>query len=97
MAVFIVPSCVSDVLTCYVDIELITPREIGGIGPDDFRRQLVIVLGARESERDRKAMTTDERTSLKAIVGCYNDLIKDEEIRKAVGRRTVLIQPTTST
>ncbi|EIW51669.1 uncharacterized protein TRAVEDRAFT_54422 [Trametes versicolor FP-101664 SS1] len=72
------------VLPCY--IELVTPREIRAIGPDDFRRQLVIVLGARESERDRKVTTTDERTSTETLVDCYNGLIelKDEKTRKAV-------------
>lgn len=86
MAVFIVPSCVSDVLTCHVDIELVTPREIRAIGPDDLRRQLVIVLGARESERGRKVTTTDERTSTETLVDCYRGLIKlkDEKTRKAV-------------
>lgn len=85
MAVFIVPSCVSDVLTCHVDIELVTPREIRAIGPDDLRRQLV-VLGARESERGRKVTTTDERTSTETLVDCYRGLIKlkDEKTRKAV-------------
>lgn len=86
MAVFIVPSCVSDVLTHYVDIELVTPRETGGTGPNDFRRQLVIVISARESEHDRKVTTPDERTSTETLVDCYNGLIKlkDEKTRKAV-------------
>lgn len=30
-------------------------------------------------------MTTNERTSLEKFVDCHNSLIKDEEIRKAVG------------
>ncbi|OJT04813.1 hypothetical protein TRAPUB_4451 [Trametes pubescens] len=63
-----------------------TPHELGGTGPDDVRKQLVVVIGTRRGESERlRDITKEERARLAKFVHCYNSVIADEETRKAVG------------